>query len=96
MKLNTVENIIEILNNIVSEEDINKKDKLAYDFADTVLDTEEDIVSEEVDQILCDLAMEINYFVANETHRKQDSYYYGPEKLDSNIEEAVKKLRSIK
>ena len=96
MKLDTTENIIEILDKIISEKDINEKNRLAYQFADTVLDTEEDIVSVEVDDVLSDLAIEINYFVANEVHRKEDSSYYGPEKLDSNLAETIQKLHNFK
>lgn len=96
MKLDTIENIVVVLNQIISERDINEKDRLAYQFADTVHDTAEDIVSADVDDILTDLAMDINYFVANEVHRKEDSSYYGPEKLDSNISEAIQKLQNLK
>lgn len=93
MKLDSIENIIETLKDlsetILVEKDINIKQKLMWDFADTVLNVPPSIVSEEVDNVMRELGIDLNFIDAADGDLIN-------EKLKKEIGDIINKLRSIK
>ena len=100
MKLDTIENIIETLESLLEstlvENNIKIKRRLIGDFSHLILNTNEDFVSEQVDQIMVDLAMELDSYEPNEKYRKEDPSFYDDIGLIKTIDEAIEKLRSLK
>lgn len=54
-----------------------------------------DVVTNDVQEIFADLAVDFSYYVDDEKMRSQDKSFYGPEKLEKLIQEAFNKLEKL-
>jgi hypothetical protein len=74
--------LIEIL------KDKENRQKLVYKFEDELLNSKEE------NEILYELHEDLVYYVQNEKHRKEDHSYFGDEKLEELILQALKDLEA--
>ncbi len=75
---------MDILNRIL-ENKLNRE-KLISEFQNLVWN------SEDSNDILSELAYDLDYYEADELKRKEDPSYYGDDHLENLIREAIKKL----
>ena len=75
---------------IVLEASIRRFQSLVWDTpeADVVVDSREE-------EVLRDLAYDLEYFVADPKARAEDPSYFGPERAMSEIEAALAKLAAV-
>jgi len=64
-------------------------------FQNLVFDAKVLETSPEVSRLLRDLAYDLSFFVANPAHRKEDPSYYGYQRLESEIGQALHQLRNL-
>ena len=86
----TVE-IIESLNKILSESE-PLRTELIKSFQNEVWD-DESIKYEAINEILSELAYDLDFYEPNEEWRKEDPSYYGNDRLKKEITQAIKKLK---
>lgn len=86
----TVE-IIECLNKILSESE-PVRTELIKSFQNEVWD-DESIKDEALNEILSELAYDLDFYEPNEEWRKEDLSYYGYDRLKKEITKAIKKLQ---
>jgi len=67
-------------------QDKENRDKLISEFQISIWNGSDD------DDILINLAHDLEFYVSNEEHRKEDPSYFGDEKLEEVIFEALKDL----
>lgn len=68
--------------------DKENRQKLVYKFEDQFLN------SKDKNEILYELYDELVYYVQNEEHRKEDQSYFGDEKLEELLLQALKDLEA--
>ncbi len=68
--------------------DKENRDRLVFEFQEQVLNSKEE------NEILDDLAYDLEYYVQNEEHRKEVPQYFGNEKLEELILQALKDLEA--
>ncbi|HEY5122377.1 MAG TPA: hypothetical protein VIK14_01435 [Ignavibacteria bacterium] len=85
-----MEKIISLLKKILSN-DSNSKHYI-FEFQKEVLETDEEFVNEEIDDLLSKLAFNLSFFEPDPEMRKEDPSYYGEEKLRNYIEPVLKKI----
>ena len=69
-------------------QDKENRDRLVFEFQEKVLNSKEE------NEILDDLAYDLEYYVQNEEHRKEVPQYFGDEKLEELILQALKDLEA--
>jgi hypothetical protein len=84
--------IIEILNKILKEKEPFKTE-LIDDFQNDFFN-DESIRDEALEIIVGDIASDLDFYEPNEEWRKQDSSFYGNEKLEEIIKQGIIKLEN--
>jgi hypothetical protein len=74
---------------IVSEAEHLIKQKLIKEFQDEVWNDE----SIQLNEILLELAYDLDFYEPNEEWRKEDPSYYGDDRLEEVIKTAIQKLK---
>ena len=69
-------------------QDKENRDRLVFEFQEKVLNSKEE------NEILDDLAYDLEYYVQNEEHRKEVPQYFGDDKLEELILQALKDLEA--
>ena len=87
--------IKEKLHAILSEKDIETKGKLVTKFDDMIFLTDDLDVSEKVEEVLEDLAGNLEYYEADPKLRNEHESLYGDERLEREINEALQKIDSL-
>lgn len=75
---------MEILEKILTDK-LNRK-QLMNDFQEAVWEDEND------DEVLSDLAYQFNFYEPNDLYREEDLGYFGDDRLEEIIKEAIEKL----
>ena len=88
--------IMDKLKAILIERHSETRGNLVMKFDDMIFLSDDLEVNEEVENILIDLAHNLEYYVSNPKWRREDPAYYGDEKLVSNINEAHQKIEIIR
>ena len=85
---------ITLLNEILLEKDSEKKGKKVFEFTYLVLngDTEKD----EIDELLSELALDIDYYEPDPEVRRSEPCYIGDEKLEEEIKSALEKIEKLR
>jgi hypothetical protein len=52
-------------------------------------------VGKDAYELLCDLAWDLNYFVADPVVRMEDAAYYGPDRLEKDIKATLRQLSEL-
>ncbi len=81
---------MEILRNILSDKD--KRGTLIEEFQEKVWNGAGYSTDERVNEILSELAYDLDFYEPKEEWRKEDSSYYGEERLRQEIHSALQKL----
>lgn len=81
---------MEILKNILSDKD--KREALINEFQEKVWNGTGYSADERINEILIELAYDLDFYEPNEDWRKDDPSYYG-ERLKQEIHSALKKLK---
>ncbi|WP_259068290.1 hypothetical protein HDF24_08775 [Mucilaginibacter sp. X4EP1] len=84
--------IIEILNKILVEDEPFKSE-LIVDFQTDIF-KDESIVNESLDEIISDLAYDLDFYEPKEELRKQDSSFYNNERLAQIIKASIIKINN--
>lgn len=79
---------------VLMERNISLKSKLVSEFNDSIWN-EEIKTNEKISDILILLAQKLEYYVADEKWRKEDTLYFGDDKLKENITKAIEKIENI-
>jgi hypothetical protein len=82
--------IIEVLNKILAEKE-PVRTELINDFQNKVFN-DEGIQDEALEEIAGDLALDLDFYEPNEELRKQDSSFYGSERLEEIIKTGIIKI----
>jgi len=90
----TLQEIIEQLHAILSEKDNETRGKLVTKFDDLIFMSDDLEVSEEVEDVLLDLAHDLEYYEADPEERDESSY--GEERLGQEINEALQKIEDLR
>lgn len=78
---------------IASLQTEKNKDLAIKKIQDFVNDSEDfDKLAEPIQDILCEFAYDLDFYVSNLEHRKEDPSYYGDERLNEEIASIIKKL----
>jgi hypothetical protein len=85
---------VELLKNILSANP-EQRQKLIAEFQKSVWDNEKQAKTP-ADEILAELAYDLDYYVPDEKARSQFSGYYGDERLVEEINHSIKKLEELK
>jgi hypothetical protein len=91
MDYKSIENSFKILNKILAEK--NNKKKLIEDFQQSIWNSTNNSTAHE---ILNELAYDLDFYETNEQLLKEDSSYYGDERLVKEIETAINKIKKIR
>lgn len=89
--MKSIVEIIESLNKILSESE-PVRTELIKSFQNEVWD-DESIKNEFLNEILSELAYDLDFYEPNEEWRKEDPSYYGDDRLKKEIRKAIKKLK---
>ena len=81
---------MEILKNILSDKD--KREALINEFQEKVWNGTGYSANERINEILSELAYDLDFYESNEEWRKEDPSYYGEERLKQEIYSVLKKL----
>jgi hypothetical protein len=84
--------IIEILNKILLEKEPSRSD-LINSFQVEVFN-DESITDDVLEEIIGDLALDLDYYEPNEERRKESSSFYGSERLEEILKEGILKIQS--
>jgi hypothetical protein len=84
--------IIETLNKILEEKEPAKME-LVKRFQEEIL-TDDLIIDETIDEIVTDLAYDLDFYEPNKEWKKQDISFYGEERLEEIIKEGIGKIES--
>ena len=85
---------MDILKDILSKE--KEKQELIKAFQERVWNGENYSSDERINEVLSDLAYDLDFYEPNETLRKESPSYYGNKRLEKEITEALEKIKSIK
>jgi len=85
------EKLLEILNEKPGE----IRGDLVRKFDDEIFLRDDIDVRDEVEDVLTDLADELEYYVSNSLWRKQHRSYFGDEELELNINTALQKIEVL-
>jgi hypothetical protein len=77
---------MEILEKILTDK-VNRK-QLISEFQELIWN------DENANELLSELAYDLDFYEPNEEWRKEDSGYYGDEKLENEIKSAIQKLKT--
>ena len=90
--MDILERYITLLESILN--DSTTRMKYIYQFFDEVVSESDDVIyNDEIDDLLFNLALELDYYYPDIETRKQDPYYFGEEKLVKIIPPVVTKLK---
>ena len=84
--------IIEILNKILVEDE-PVKSELIGDFQTDIF-KDENTVNETLDEIISDLAYDLDFYEPNEELRNQDSSFYNNERLEQIIKAGITEINN--
>lgn len=88
-----MEKLISLLKKILLN-DSNSKHYI-YEFQKEVLETDIEFVNKEIEDLLIDLAIDLDCFEPDLEMRKESPSFYGEEKLKNYIEPVLKKIIEI-
>lgn len=86
-------NLINLLKESIKDEKLMKKN--IDEFNKTIFDSELNITPGSVEEVLNDLAIDLESFVEDEGKRAQSSSYFGYEKATTLINNALKKVEHL-
>lgn len=72
----------------------HERQKLIFEFQRIYLNENLYNIDESEFEILSELAIDLDFYEPDITIRKQDPSYYGDERLEKEIHEAIKKIKS--
>ena len=87
----TINTLKKLLQKALSSSDIFEKQKYTDQFRNLVYD-DTSIQDEKLDELIMEIAYDLEFYVPNEEWRKEDTIYYGPDKLKSVLTLAIQKL----
>ncbi len=83
--------LIQLLQSVLETEYPNRE-KLIKEFQDEVWD-DTSIQDEMLNDILTDIAYDLDFYEPNEEWRKEDPSYYGDDRLEEVVQTAIQKLQ---
>lgn len=91
-----MEKLINLLNETLIETDIDKKKKMISEFQNEIWNNNILIEEDEISEILSELAIDLDYYEPNPEWRREDYSYFGDEKLEWKIKEAISKIDKLR
>jgi hypothetical protein len=85
------DNLVKILYQILKS-DFNKRGQLVFNFIEAINNDDSNNITQQELDILIDLSFDIEPYEANPERRRQDPSYFGDEKLEELIKEALEKI----
>ena len=85
---------MDILKEILLKE--KEKQELIKTFQERVWNGDDYSSNKRVNEILSELAYDLDFYQPNESLRKESPSYYGQERLEKEIKEAIEKIKNIK
>lgn len=85
---------MKILENILSDKE--KREALINEFQEKVWNGGGYSTDEKINEILSELAYDLDFYEPNEEWRKEDPSYYGEERLEEEIRSTLQKLKEYK
>jgi hypothetical protein len=70
--------------------------ELVKEFQKKVLEIDMEDEPDSLLEVLRDLALDLEYYEPNPEYRKEDSSFYGNERLEQEIKKALQKIEKIK
>lgn len=86
----TLEEVCKILENIIYDKTSRVNEIKIFQ---NIVWNEDESFTSEIDDCLSDLAQDLDYYEDNEKIRKEDSSYYGEERLIKELNDTLSKLR---
>ncbi len=83
-----------LLKKILEKE--KEKQKLINEFQNSIWNGKLSFINKEVEEILNDLAVDLDYYVSSDKAREEDPSFYGNDRLEKEIREALDKINTIK
>ena len=83
-----------LLRKILEKE--QEKQELINEFQNSVWNGKLSFLNKEIEEILNNLAVDLEYYVSNDKARKEDPSFYGNDRLEKEIREALDKINTIK
>lgn len=92
MKIKDIENL---LREIIASKSDQKKSELISRFQNHFFLEEYDFGNELFDEILVNLAYDLEYYEPNPLLRKEDPSFYGDEKLEKKLNDVLEKIQIV-
>ena len=84
---------MDILKEILSKE--KEKQELIKAFQEKVWNEEDYSSDDRVNEVLSELAYDLDFYQPNKSLKKESPSYYGQERLEKELTEAIDKIKSI-
>ena len=92
----SLDEIKEKLHEILNEKPGEIRGEMVRKFDDVIFLRDDIDVSDEVEDVLIDLADDLEYYVSNSLWRKQHRSYFGDEELELKINKALQKIEVLR
>lgn len=91
----TINDIIKFLNSILLDKNSETRRMLVIGFNNYMFNHNGIIQNESIDDILIELAHDLEYYEPNPEYRSQDPSFYNDEKLEENIKQALFAIEKV-
>lgn len=88
--------IKEKLHEILNEKPGKGRGELVTKFDDMIFLCDDLKVDEDIEDVLVELAWDLEYYVSDPQWREEDPSYYGDERLEQEINEALQKIEVLR